>query len=78
MVREPITGNNKVTVDTATTWVATHNRGRVEGLIRGMIADPESPIEAYGGSRDNVRLRSVQAGVDYLKANDCDLPFGVE
>lgn len=76
MVRQPVTGSNKVTVDTAASWVATHDRGRAEDLIREMIRDPESPIEAYGGSRDNIRLRSVQAGVDFLEEHDGDVPFG--
>ena len=76
MVRDRITGSHKVTVETATTWVATHDRGRAEDLIREMVRDPESPIEPYGGSRDNIRLTSIQAGVDYLEAHGGDVPFG--
>ena len=78
MVRGPITGNRKVTVDTAKTWVATHNRGRAEELIREMIRDPDKPLEAYGGSRDNVRLTSVQGGVDFIEDHGGDVPFGVD
>lgn len=79
LVRGDVTGGNKVTVDTAKTWVATHNRGRAEELIRDMVRDPDAPVEAYGGgARDNIRLTSIQAGVDYLKANDCEVPFGYD
>ncbi len=78
MVRNNITGNHKVTVDTATTWVATHDRGRAEDLIREMVRDPVAPIEPYGGSRDNIRLTSIQDGVQFLKENDCDIPFGYD
>lgn len=77
MVREPITGSNKVTVDTAKGWVATHDRGRAEELIRDMIRDPQSPIEPYGGSRDNIRLTSVADAVDFIEAHGGDVPFGV-
>jgi hypothetical protein len=78
MVRKNITGAHKVTVDTAKTWVATHDRGRAEELIREMVRDADSPLEAYGGSRDNVRLTSIPDGVAFLKAHDCDVPFGYE
>lgn len=78
MVRQPIVGGRKVTVDTAKSWVAKHDRGRAETLIRNMITDPSAPIEAYGGgSRDNIRLSSMQAGIDYIKDNGGTLPFGV-
>lgn len=78
MVRKNITGNHKVTVDTATTWVATHDRGAAGDIIREMIRDPAAPVEPYGGSRDNIRLTSISAAVNYLKENDCDVPFGYE
>lgn len=78
MVRENITGNHKVTVGTAKTWVATHDCGRAEGLIREMVRDPDSPVEPYGGSRDNIRLSSIQDGVAALKTNGCDVPFGYD
>jgi hypothetical protein len=76
MVRQPIVGNRKVTVDTVKSWVAKHDRGRAETLIRNMITDPTDPIEAYGGSRDNIRLSSRQAGIDYINDNGGTVPFG--
>lgn len=78
MLREPITGANKVSVDTAKTWVATHDRGRAEHLIREMIRDPTSPIEPYGGSRDNIRLTSVKDGIEFVEAHGGDVPFGLK
>lgn len=75
MIRKGITGNHKVTVDTAKTWVATHDRGRAEGQIRAMVSDPEAPVEAYGGSRDNVRLTSVDEAVEYIKDLGGDPPW---
>lgn len=44
-----------------------------------MATDPKTPVEAYGGGhRRNVRLTSVEAAVEYLKANDGDVPFGFD
>jgi len=77
MLRGKVTGSKKVTVDTAKGWVASHDEGRAEDLIRDMITDPSSPIEAYGGSRDNVRLTSMQDGIDFVKDRGGDLPFNV-
>lgn len=78
MIRKNITGANKMTVDTAKSWVATHDRGRAEKLIREMVRDTDALHEAYGGSRDNVRLTSIPDGVVFLKAHGCDVPFGYE
>lgn len=76
LVRNRVTGAHKKTVDTAKNWVATSDQGRAEELIREMIRDPDSPIEPYGGSRDNIRLTSIPDGVEWLQSNDCDIPFG--
>lgn len=79
LVRDNVTGNHKVTVDTAKRAVATSDRGRAEELIREMVRDPTGPLEAYGGgARDNVRLVSVAAGVRYLKEHGCEVPWGYE
>lgn len=78
LVRDNVTGSHKVTVDTAKRAVATSDRGRAEAVIRELVRDPSGPLEAYGGSRDNVRLASIQAGVRFLKENGCELPWGYE
>ena len=51
LVRGDYVGNRKITVDSAKTWVATHDRGRAEELIRDWITEPGSPIEAYNSGR---------------------------
>lgn len=71
LVRDRVTGKHKKTVDTAKNWVTTSDQGRAEELIREMIRDPASPIEAYGGSRDNIRLSSIPKGVRFLKEMPC-------
>lgn len=43
-----------------------------------MIRDPDAPLEGYGGSRDNVRLASVDDAVAYLRENGGELPFGFD
>ena len=78
MVRDNVTGAHKKQVDTAKKAVATSDRGRAEELIREQMRDPTGPLEAYGGARDNVRLTSIPDGVQFLKDNDCDVPFGYD
>ena len=73
-----VTGAHKKQVDTVKNWLSSHEQGRGERLIREMIRDPEAPLEAYGGSRDNVRLTSVDDAVAYLLENGGDVPFGFE
>ena len=48
-------------------------------LLKAMATDPDAPVEAYGGGhRQNIRLTSADAAVDYLKANGGDVPFGFD
>lgn len=76
LLRKRVTGGHNKTVDTAKGWVATHDQGRAETLIREMIADRDAPIEAYGGQRDAIRLTSVADAVAFIEDNGGDLPFG--
>jgi hypothetical protein len=79
LVREKVTGNKKMTVTTATRAVAIHDRGDAKELIDDMLSDPASPIEGYGGGgRKNIRLTSLQAGVEFIKDHGGDVPFGVD
>lgn len=79
MVRKPVVGNHKVTIETAKGWVATHNEGRAEELLEDMLSDPQSPIEGYGGGgRKNIRLTSVKAGAEWIEEHGGDVPFGVD
>ena len=69
LLRKRVTGAHRKQVDTVKNWLPSHEQGRGERLIREMIRDPEAPLEAYGGSRDNVRSTSVDAAVAYLGRN---------
>lgn len=79
LVHNDVTGSKKITVTTATKWVATHDRGRAKEMIDDMLRRPDSPIEGYGGGgRKNIRLTSVKAGVEFIEDHDGDVPFGVD
>lgn len=76
MLRKGLIGANKAQVQTVVGWaVASHEEGRAKDLIDEVVQ--EGVIERYGGGhRDNIRLAGEQAAVEYLKANDGDVPFG--
>ncbi len=81
MIRSgPITGGNKITIDTAVDrYLPSHEQGCGKTLIDEMLADPNSPIEGYGGGgRKNIRLVDVSEAVEYLKANSGNVPFGYD
>lgn len=81
MLRDgPITGRNKTSIDTAVNkYLQPHEQGRGKTLINEMLKDPSSPIEGYGGgARENIRLVSVEAAIQYLKDNDGNVPFGYD
>lgn len=78
LLRKRVVGSHKKRVDTVTNWLPSHDQGRGEQLLREMLRDPESPVEGYGGSRDNVRLTSVEDAVEFLEEHDGDVPFGYE
>jgi hypothetical protein len=78
LLHKRVTGAHKRQVDAVKNWLPSHEQGSGERLIREMIRDPEAPLEAYGGSRDNVRLTSVDEAVAYLRENGGDVPFGFE
>lgn len=42
-----------------------------------MIADPESPVEKYGGQRDAIRLTSISDAVAFIEDKEGDVPFGM-
>lgn len=63
-------------MDSAKKWVATHDRGRAEELIRDWITEPGSPVEPYGGgARDNIRLTSKADGLEWLEEHGVDTTF---
>lgn len=77
LARKKVVGGHKKQVDTVKNWFATSDQGQVEDLIRDMIRDPDAPLEGYGGSRDNVRLTSMQAAKQYITDHGGDLPWGL-
>lgn len=80
MLRKRVVGNHKKQIDTIVNMaLPSHEQGRGKTLLEEMVADPHAPLEAYGGGhRQNVRLTTIEAAVDYLKANDGDVPFGFD
>ena len=77
LARKKVVGSHKKRVDTVQNWFAASDQGRVESLIRELIRDPDAPLEGYGGSRDNVRLTSIEAAKTYIEANGGELPWGL-
>ena len=77
MLRKTVVGSHKKQVNTVKGWVATHNEKRAEELVRDLIRDPDAPLEAYGGSRDNVRLTSIEDEKEFVEELGGSPPFGV-
>jgi|GEM_PF-4922236 len=77
LARKKVIGGHKKQIDTVKNWFATSDQGRIEELIREMIRDPNAPLEGYGGSRDNVRLTSMDAAKQYITDHGGDLPWGL-
>lgn len=42
-----------------------------------MIRNPEAPLQGYGGSRDNVRLTSIEDAKKYIRDHGGQLPWGL-
>ncbi|PSP39006.1 hypothetical protein BRD20_05770 [Halobacteriales archaeon SW_8_65_20] len=78
LARKKVVGSHKKQVDTVKNWVATSEQGRAEELLREMMTDPEAPLERYGGSRDNVRLSSIEAAKQYIRDHGGELPWGLK
>lgn len=79
MLRKRIVGGKNRTIDTVVNMaLPSHDQGRGRQLIDEMLADPTGPIERYGGSRDAIRLTSVEKAVEYLKENDGNVPFNFD
>ena len=78
LARKKVVGGHKKRVDTVKNWFATSDQGRVEELIREMIRDPDTPLEGYGGSRDNVRLTNIVEAKEYITERGGDLPWGLK
>lgn len=79
MLRNRIVGGKNRTIDAVVNMsLPSHDQGRGRQLIGEMLSDPGGPIERYGGQRDAIRLRSVEAAVDYLKRNDGNVPFNFD
>lgn len=79
LLRKRVVGGHKKQIDTVVNWLPSHAQGRARRLLLDMVTARDAPIEAYGGgSRENVRLSSVDDAVAYLERNGGDVPFGFE
>lgn len=77
MLRKRVVGAKNRTVDSVVNVaLPSHAQGEGKQLIREMLADPDGPIERYGGQRNAIRLRSVEAAVAYLEGHGGNVPFG--
>mgnify|MGYP007039264825 CR=1 FL=1 len=78
MLRNRVLGAHKLTVDTVVDrYLPSHAAGAGRDAVDAMLRDPTSPIEGYGGGgRQNVRLVSADAAVEYLERHGGDVPFG--
>jgi hypothetical protein len=79
-IEKMLRGSHKTTIGTAVNkYLQSHEQGRGKTLIDDMLKDRAAPIEGYGGGgRQNIRLTSVEAAVEYLKDNDGNVPFGYD
>lgn len=77
LARKRVVGGHKKQIDTVKNWCESSDQGRAEDLIREMIRNPEAPLEGYGGSRDNVRLTSIEDAKEYIEERGGDLPWGL-
>ncbi|USZ69571.1 hypothetical protein NGM10_07520 [Halorussus salilacus] len=77
LARKRVVGSHKKQVDTVKNWVTSDEQGRAEEQIREMIRDSEAPLEGYGGSRDNVRLTSIEDAKAYIEDRGGELPWGL-
>lgn len=72
-------GSYKKHVDTVVNRLSSHVQGRGRSALEETVTDPTAPIEAYRGRhRENVRLSSVDATVEYLETHDGDVQFGFD
>jgi len=79
MLRKRIVGGKNRTIDTVVNMtLPSHAQGRGRQLIEALLADPTAPIERYGGTRDAIRLTSVDAAVAFLREHDGNVPFGFD
>lgn len=77
LARKKVVGTHKKQVETVKNWFATDEQGRAEETIREMIRDPDAPLQGYGGSRDNVRLTSIEDAKDYILEHGGELAWGL-
>lgn len=77
LARKKVVGTHKKQVETVKNWFATDEQGRTEETIHEMIRDPDAPLQGYGGSRDNVRLTSIEDAKDFIREHGGELPWGL-
>lgn len=78
LVSHKVTGNHKKSRDTIINYsgLPSHAEGDAREVLDKMARNPP-PIEQYGGGhRENVRLTSIQDGVDFIEDHGGDPPWG--
>ena len=78
LVKNKVTGNHKKQVDTVmnNSGLPSHAKGDARDVLEELAKNPP-PIEMYGGGhRENVRLTSIQDGIDFIEENGGDPPWG--
>ncbi|QPV61558.1 hypothetical protein I7X12_12375 [Halosimplex litoreum] len=78
LVKNKVTGNHKKQVDTVInkSGLPVHAKGDARDVLEEIATSPP-PIEMYGGGhRQNVRLTSIQDGVEFIEENGGDPPWG--
>lgn len=77
-LRDDVVGPRKRDAETVQNWFAASDQGKLKDVIDDLTRDPHSPIEAYGGGRDNIRLTSRKQGKQFLISHGEDLPWGID
>lgn len=79
LLRDRVLGSHKWSIDKTVNYALPDSeQGRGRRLIEDeMIPRNEASLERYGdGHRENVRLGSVEAAVQFLEKHDGNVPFG--
>jgi hypothetical protein len=78
LVRHKVRGSHNKQMDTVVNRAAipTHDHGRASEVLEELVRDPP-PVEQYGGTRNCVRLTSIQDGVAFIEEYGGDPPWNV-
>jgi hypothetical protein len=78
LVKNRVTGAHKKQVVTVInrSGLPSHAKGDARALLEEIAALPP-PVECYGGGhRENVRLTSIQDGIEFIETHGGEPPWG--